>query len=199
MKSFLNHNLNQEALTIRPRFSKGRDRSNDIRINHRIRVREVRVIGADGSQLGILETRRAIELALNQGLDLVEVAPKSVPPVCKILDYGKFKYEQKKKQKAAKKKQTITLLKEVQFRPQTDIHDIGYKVRHITRFLEEGNKVRVSVRFRGREAARTEGGRKLIKQIVDMVGILGNVEQEAKMEGRLLVLILAPNPKAKKA
>lgn len=151
------------------------------------------MIGADGSQLGILDTKRAIELAEGQGLDLAEVSPNSTPPVCKILDYGKYKYQQKKKQKAAKKKQAVTTVKEIQFRPQTDSHDIEYKVKHIHRFLSDGNKVKISVRFRGREAAHADLGHALLKQIIDMVGNMGIVEQNAKMEGKVLFLLFAPN------
>ncbi len=158
----------------------------------------MRVIGADGSQLGVMETRRALELAIGQGLDLAEIAPTSNPPVCKILDYGKFKYEQKKKAKQAKKNQVVILLKEVQFRPQTDTHDIDYKVKHILRFLDDGNKVKVSVRFRGRESSHADIGYALAKQVVDMVGDSGIVEQNAKMEGKILSLIFAPNVKGAK-
>ncbi|MBI4403663.1 MAG: translation initiation factor IF-3 [Deltaproteobacteria bacterium] len=170
-----------------------------MRINFRIRAKEVRVIGADGNQLGVMETRRAIELAESLGLDLAEVSPTANPPVCKILDYGKYKYQLKKKAKAAKKNQAVMVLKEVQFRPQTDTHDVDYKVKHILRFLEEGDKVKVSVRFRGREASHADLGHALVKQIIDMVGNLGIVEQNAKMEGKVLSLVFAPNPKAKKA
>ncbi len=156
------------------------------------------MIGADGSQLGVMDTRKAIELATQQGLDLAEVSPNSVPPVCKILDYGKFKYQLKKKAKTAKKNQTVTVLKEVQFRPQTDEHDVDFKVKHIVRFLEEGNKVKVSIRFRGREAAHTEIGYTLIKQIIDMVGASGIVDANPKMEGKVLSLIFGPGAKAVK-
>src|SRR5437870_1145767 len=145
-----------------------------------------------------MDTRRALELAQQQGLDLAEIAPTSNPPVCKILDYGKFKYQLKKKAKQAKKNQVVTSLKEVQFRPQTDSHDVDFKVKHITRFLGEGNKVKVSVRFRGREASHADLGHALLKQIVDMVGTSGIVEQNPKMEGKVLSLIFAPGAKAKK-
>jgi translation initiation factor IF-3 len=145
-----------------------------------------------------METKAALQLAESQGLDLAEVAPTSQPPVCKILDFGKYKYQLKKKQKVAKKKQVVTILKEVQFRPQTDIHDIEFKVKHILRFLAEGNKVKVSIRFRGREATHVELGHILVKQIIDLVGNWGIVEQNPKMEGKVLSLIFAPNPKAKK-
>ncbi len=145
-----------------------------------------------------MDTRRALEIAQNAGLDLAEIAPTSNPPVCKILDYGKYKYELKKKQKQAKKNQVFTTLKEVQFRPQTDTHDIEFKVKHILRFLEEANKVKVSVRFRGREASHADLGHTLLKQIIDMVGASGIVEQTPKMEGKILSLIFGPNAKAKK-
>jgi len=145
-----------------------------------------------------MDTRRALEIAQGLGLDLAEIAPTSNPPVCKILDYGKYKYEIKKKQKQAKKNQVLTVLKEVQFRPQTDDHDVDFKVKHVLRFLEEGNKVKVSVRFRGREASHADLGHKLLKQIVDMVGASGIVEQNPKMEGKILSLIFGPNAKAKK-
>ncbi len=174
--------------------------SNDpVKINHRIKAREVRVIAADGQQLGVLDVRKAIEIARSQGLDLVEVSPTATPPVCKILDYGKYKYEQKKKKQAAKKKQVITTLKEIQFRPNIDKHDVEYKVRHIQRFLEEGHKVKASLRFRGREAAHSQLGYELLKQVIDMVGDLGIVEDGPKMEGKLLYLIFAPQTKGKKA
>jgi translation initiation factor IF-3 len=139
-----------------------------------------------------MDTRRALELAQTQGLDLAEISPTSNPPVCKILDYGKYKYEVKKKAQKAKKNQVVTLLKEVQFRPNTDTHDIEFKVNHIKRFLEEANKVKVSIRFRGREASHANLGHALLKQIVDMVGNLGNVEQTAKMEGKILSMIFGP-------
>lgn len=145
-----------------------------------------------------METRKALELALSQGLDLAEVAPTSNPPVCKILNYGKYKYELKKKARQAKKNQAVVTLKEVQFRPQTDSHDIDYKVKHILRFLEERNKVKVSVRFRGRESTHAELGHALIKQIIDMVGNLGIVDQNPKMEGKVLSLIFGPNLKVPK-
>ncbi len=158
----------------------------------------MRLIGADGAQLGVMDTRRALELAAQAGLDLAEVSPNSNPPVCKILDYGKYKYELKKKAKQAKKNQVLTQLKEIQFRPQTDTHDIEYKVKHIHRFLEEGDKVKVSVRFRGREAAHADLGHAILKQIIDLVGTSGIVEQIPKMEGKVLSLIFGPAAKVKK-
>ncbi len=137
-------------------------------------------------------------MAMGLGLDLAEISPNSNPPVCKILDYGKFKYETKKKAQKSKKNQAVTILKEIQFRPNTDTHDIEFKVKHIQRFLEEGNKVRVSVRFRGREASHANIGHDLLKQIIDMVGNLGIVEQFPKMEGKVLSLVFGPAGKVVK-
>lgn len=158
----------------------------------------MRVIGADGAQLGVMDLRKALELAQSQGLDLAEVSPNSNPPVCKILDFGKFKYQQKKKAKMAKKNQAVVTLKEIQFRPQTDSHDVDFKVKHIIRFLEEGNKVKASVRFRGRESAHTDLGHALIKQVIELVGQAAVVETPPKLEGKVLSLIFAPNAKAPK-
>lgn len=142
-----------------------------------------------------METSKALEMARREGLDLAEISPTAKPPVCKILDYGKFKYEAKKKAKEAKKRQVQTTLKEVQFRPGTDDHDVAFKVKHIQRFLGEGHKVRVYVRFRGREASHAELGRALLNQIVDLAGELSMVEQHPKMEGRIMAMILAPSTK----
>lgn len=138
-------------------------------------------------------------MAQAQGLDLAEISPNSTPPVCKILDYGKYKYQLKKKAQQAKRNQVVTSLKEVQFRPNTDSHDIDFKVKHILRFLGEGNKVKASVRFRGRESTHADLGHNLLKQIVDTVGTSGIVEQSPRMEGKILSLIFAPGAKAQKA
>jgi translation initiation factor IF-3 len=140
-----------------------------------------------------MDLRQALQLAQELGLDLAEISPNSNPPVCKILDYGKYKYELKKKAQKAKKNQVVTQLKEIQFRPNTDDHDIEYKVKHIKEFLEDGDKVKVSIRFRGREASHAQIGHALLKQIIDMVGSLGIVEQSTKMEGKILHLVFGPN------
>lgn len=145
-----------------------------------------------------MDLRKALELAQASGLDLAEVSPTASPPVCKILDFGKYKYQQKKKIKASKKNQVVIILKEIQFRPQTDQHDIDFKVRHILRFLEEGNKVKASVRFRGRESAHVELGHALIKQVVEQVGDAATIEQSPRLEGKILSLIFAPNAKSAK-
>lgn len=169
-----------------------------IKLNHRIRAKEVRVIGPEGNQLGVMETRKAIELALQMGLDLAEISPTSNPPVCKILDFGKFKYQLKKKTKQAKKNQSVIITKEIQFRPQINKHDIDFKVKHIQDFLKEGNKVKITIRFKGRESMHLDLAHNLIKQIIDLVGPLGIVESSPKMEGRQMHMMFAPNTKQKK-
>jgi len=160
-----------------------------------IRVPEVRVIDAEGKQLGVYVTAKAIELALDQGLDLVEVSPAAKPPVCKIMDYGKFKYQQTKKQKEAKKHQVVITLKEVKFRPNTDEHDFNFKVRNIQRFIEEGHKVKVTMVFRGREMAYRERGRDILIKISTLVAEIAAREVDPKMEGRQMMMILTPQKK----
>lgn len=169
-----------------------------MRINFRIRIPEVRLIGPDGAQLGILQTRDALRKAEEFGLDLVEISPNARPPVCKIMDYGKYKYELAKKDHEAKKHQVVIKLKEIRLRPRTDDHDLQTKIRHIKRFLEEGNKVKVTVQFRGREMAHVEMGHKMMAKIVTEVGALGVLEQRSKFEGRFLNLIIGPTGKATK-
>ncbi|MCB9600590.1 MAG: translation initiation factor IF-3 [Sandaracinus sp.] len=161
-------------------------------MNDRIRIPEVRVIAADGSMLGVLPTHEARRLAEQSELDLVEVNPKAVPPVCKIMDFGKFKYEEKKRQAEAKKKQSQVELKEIKLRPKTDDHDIAFKVKHIQRFLEDGNKVKLTVRFRGREITHPEMARRQIELIIDAVKDLALVESANRMEGRTMTALLAP-------
>ncbi|MBI5479749.1 MAG: translation initiation factor IF-3 [Deltaproteobacteria bacterium] len=161
-------------------------------MNHRIRVPEVRVIGADGSQLGVLQTHEAQRLAEEAGLDLVEVSPKSVPPVCKIMDYGRFKYEKSKKDKAARRHQSTVVLKEVKFRPKTDEHDLAFKVRNIKRFLEEGNKAKLLIIFRGREIVHPETGHAVLNRVLKEVGDLAAVEQAPGMDGRRMTMIIGP-------
>src|SRR5690606_457579 len=177
-----------------PRFNP-RDRvqrSFGPRTNHRIRVPEVRVIADDGEMLGVLDTDVARRMAAERGLDLVEVNPKAVPPVCKIMDFGRFKYDEKKKRADAKKRQAQIELKEIKLRPKTDDHDIAFKVNHIKRFLEEGNKVKITVRFRGREITHPETAQKQIQTIIEAVRDLAIVENAGRMEGRTMTAILAP-------
>jgi translation initiation factor IF-3 len=165
-----------------------------VRVNHRIRVPEVRVIAADGTQLGILASHEAIRMAQEQGLDLVEVNPKAEPPVCKIMDFGKFKYEEKKKANEAKKKQNVVEIKEVKVRPKTDDHDLETKIKHIRRFLEEGNKAKITVRFRGREITHPEKGREVIDEILKALEGLIIVEGNPMMEGKAMTVMIAPKP-----
>lgn len=166
-----------------------------VRRNELIRAREVRVIGADGEQLGILQRNEAIALAKEAGMDLVEVASNSEPPVCRIMDYGKFKYETQKKKQEAKKRQTIVQIKEIKVRPKTDDHDFETKVRHIRRFLEDGDRVKVTVFFRGREIVHKDRGLAILERIISDVKEVGKVEQEPKAEGRTLQMLLTPLPK----
>jgi len=167
----------------------------DARTNRRIRARELRVIGPEGEQLGVLPLEAALAKAQEYGLDLVEVSPMAKPPVCKIMDYGKFKYEAKKKASEAKKKQTIVKLKEVKFRPKTEEHDYAFKTKAIREFLAEGNKARVTVMFRGREITHREIGQAILRRIENELKDIAVVEQPSRLEGRLLFMILAPNPR----
>ena len=169
-------------------------RAPQIRVNHRIRVPEVRVVLDDGSQLGVMPTSEALKAAEGRGLDLVEVNPKSIPPVCKILDFGRYKYEEKKRASDAKRKQTVVELKEVKLRPKTDDHDLQVKVRAARRFLESGNKVKFTVRFRGREITHPQRAQMQLDWLIEQLIDLANVEQRPQMEGRTMSAIVGPKP-----
>jgi translation initiation factor IF-3 len=162
------------------------------RINDEIRSREVQLIDKDGHNRGVVDFRTAIELAQEAGLDLVEIAPNSTPPVCKILDYGKFKYQEQKKAAEARKKQKIVEVKEIKFRPMIDDHDYDTKMRAMKRFFEEGDKVKVTLRFRGREMAHQELGFKLLERVKGDLSTEAKVEMEPKLEGRQMVMVMAP-------
>ncbi len=164
-----------------------------------IRVREVSLIGNDGEQLGVFPTQEALNMAEEKDQDLVEVAPNSRPPVCRIMDYGKFKYQQSKRAHEAKKKQKIIHVKEVKLRPNTDQHDYNFKLKNAFRFLESGDKVKVLVFFRGREIVHRENGQKLLVRVTETLEDIAVVEQEAKQEGRTLCMIFAPKSLKKKA
>ena len=164
-------------------------------MNDEINVREVRVTGVDGEQLGVMPTAQALEMAAELEMDLVEISPQAVPPVCRIMDYGKFQFEQNKKKAAAKKKQKQIQVKEVKFRPGTEEADYQVKLRNLTRFLENGDKAKVTLRFRGREMAHQELGRQLLKRVEQDLTELGTVEQFPRMEGRQMVMVLAPKKK----
>jgi translation initiation factor IF-3 len=157
-------------------------------------VPEVRVIGDDGGQLGVMPTFEAMRMAEEKGLDLVEVSPKAMPPVCRIMDYGKFKYEQAKKTNQAKKHASTIEIKEIKFRPKTDDHDYDFKVRHIRRFLEEGNKVRLVIAFRGREIVHPETGRAVLERVIKNCTDVAHVEQIPMMDGRRMVMTVSPRP-----
>ncbi len=169
----------------------------EVRVNRRIKAREVRVIDPEGNQLGIMPLDDALNTAMEMDLDLVEVANKSDPPVCRIMDYGKFKYQQSKKSQESRKKQVIIHLKEIKLRPKTDEHDFQFKVRHMERFLKEGNKVKVSMVFRGREIMHPDIGEKILKRVIEFTKDLGIVEQAPKQEGRAMNMVLAPIQSAK--
>jgi translation initiation factor IF-3 len=178
-----------------PRFDpRQQQRGYQIRVNHRIRVPEVRVIGADGSMLGVLQTHEALRKAQEQGLDLVEVNPKAEPPVCKILDFGKYKYEEKKKQAQARRNQSVVEIKEIKLRPKTDDHDIAFKVKAARRFLEAGHKVKFTVRFRGREITHPEKAHEQLDIILKALDDVANIETRPMMEARAMSLVVAPKP-----
>lgn len=162
------------------------------RINNEITAREVRLIDAQGEQAGIVRVRDALDMATESGLDLVEVAPQASPPVCKIMDYGKFKYQQSKKAAEAKKKQKQIEVKEVKFRPGTEDHDYQVKLRNATRFLEAGDKVKITLRFRGREMAHRDVAGALLDRIEQDLAGLANVEQRPRLEGRQVTMVMAP-------
>ncbi|WP_322743269.1 translation initiation factor IF-3 [Marivivens aquimaris] len=162
------------------------------RINDRIRCPEVRLIGAEGENVGVVTPEKALDMAEQAGLDLVEISPNAKPPVCKIMDYGKYKYETQKKEAEARKKQKVIEVKEVKFRPGTDVHDYEVKMRNVLKFLDNGDKVKVTLRFRGREMAHQDLGRELLQRISEDVKENGKVENMPKMEGRQMVMMIGP-------
>ena len=162
------------------------------RINDDIRVREVHLIDKDGHNLGTISIAEALAKAQEAGLDLVEISPNATPPVCKLLDFGKYKYQEQKKQAEARKKQKVVEVKEVKFRPMIDDHDYQVKMRSMARFFEEGDKVKVTLRFRGREMAHQELGTRLLNRLKEDTGKIAKVESEPRVEGRQMVMVLAP-------
>ena len=163
-----------------------------VRVNEQINSSSVRLIDADGEQVGIVPINEALGMAAQASLDLVEVASQASPPVCRIMDYGKYKYQLAKKAQEAKKKQTQTLVKEVKLRPKIEEHDFSFKLKNIIRFLQEHNRVKVTVQFRGREIAYAEAGKKLLERVVTEVDEYGSVEGAPKLEGRFMLMVLAP-------
>jgi translation initiation factor IF-3 len=166
-----------------------------LRINHRIRVPEIRVIVDEGDQqLGVMPTHEALKLAEEKGLDLVEISPRAFPPVCKIMDYGKYKYEEAKKKQQARKRASTVETKEIKFRPKTEEHDMDFKVKHVRRFLEGGNKVRLAVVFRGREITHPQTGMNVLNRVVERCADIATVEATPNMEGRRMIMVIAPKP-----
>jgi len=169
-----------------------RTRPKGPKTNERIRAREVQVISSEGKNLGTLSTQEAINIAKQEGLDLIEISPNANPPVCKIIDIGKYKYDQQKKAHKAKKKQKIMNLKEIKLRPVTEIHDYNFKIKNAQRFLTKGDKVKFTVQFRGREMQHTDLGYDLMKRITDDTASLGKIEVKPKFEGRQIIMIIHP-------
>ncbi|MCX5753330.1 MAG: translation initiation factor IF-3 [Candidatus Krumholzibacteria bacterium] len=171
---------------------KEKEREKRVRVNEQIRLPEIRVIDAEGKQLGILPTPEVLKMAQEQGLDLVEISPTSRPPVCKIMDFGKFKYEQSKKMRDSRKKQHTTHLKEIKIRPKIEEHDLQFKLRNAERFLEEKDKVKITVIFRGREMEHMDMGRKILDRIVTQFADIALIEKDAVQVGKMISMILGP-------
>ena len=164
----------------------------ELQINEEIRAKEVRIVGEDGEQVGVMQTAKALELAYEKDLDLVLIAPNAEPPVCRIMDYGKYRFERDKKEKEAKKKQTVVEVKEIQLSCRIDTHDFETKVKHAHRFLGDGNKVRVVVKFRGREMSHLDIGRELLEKFEEACKDLGSVDKRPALEGRFMSMIVNP-------
>ena len=163
---------------------------NDLQINEQIRDNEIRVVSADGEQLGVMSAKEAQDIAYEKGMDLVKIAPKAQPPVCKIIDYGKYKYEQSRREKEAKKKQKTVEVKEVRMSPNIDANDLNTKVNNAKKFILKGNKVKVTLRFRGREMAHVQQSKHILEDFADMLKDVAQVEKPAKLEGRNMSMVL---------
>lgn len=164
------------------------------RINEQIRIREIRVVGDDGAQLGLMSPKEAMAIATERHLDLVEIAPTAKPPVCRIMDYGKYRYEQQKREKEAKKKQRVIDVKEVKLRPGIEDHDFEVKLKNAIRFLQDGDKVKCTIMFRGREMSHPELGEVLLNRLAEELKDLAIVERKSKLEGRNMIMIVGPKP-----
>jgi translation initiation factor IF-3 len=187
------HCIRKQTIARRPHNAPPQ-RDTGPRVNDRIRGPEIRLIGADGENVGVVTPARAMAMAEEAGLDLVEISPNAEPPVCKIMDFGKFKYEQQKREAEARKKQHIIEIKEIKFRPGTDKHDYDVKMRSVMKFLEEGDKVKVTLRFRGREMAHQQLGLELLNRVADDVieAEAGKIESMPRLEGRQMVMMIGP-------
>ena len=191
LKATLGNNTRKAPIARRPHNAPPA-RDTGPKVNDRIRAPEIRLIGAEGENVGVVTPAQAMQMAQEVGLDLVEISPNADPPVCKIMDVGKFKYETQKRESEARKKQTTIQVKEVKFRPNTDIHDYDVKMRNVVKFLEKGDKVKVTMRFRGREMAHQNLGRELLERVADDIKELGKVENMPRMEGRQMVMMIGP-------
>jgi len=180
-------------------YVRGGPISVELRVNDQIRAREVRLVGPEGEQVGIVPIGEALRLAQDTDLDLVEVAPTARPPVCKLMDYGKFKYESAQKAREARRNQSLTVIKEMKLRPKIDPHDYATKRGHVVRFLKAGDKVKVTIMFRGREQSRPELGFRLLKRLAEDVQELGFVESSPKQDGRNMIMVMAPHRVVKPA
>lgn len=191
------HEINNRRKTIIARRPHNAPPQRDTgpRVNEKIRGSDIRLIGADGENVGVVSPERAMAMAEEAGLDLVEISPNANPPVCKIMDFGKFKYETQKREAEARKKQKIIEIKEVKFRPNTDKNDYDVKMRNVFKFLENGDKVKITLRFRGREMAHQNLGRELLERVAEDTKEKGKVENFPKMEGRQMVMLIGPLPK----
>tara|TARA_S200000501_G_scaffold312144_1_gene303080 strand:+ start:217 stop:762 length:546 start_codon:yes stop_codon:yes gene_type:complete len=178
--------------SFKPNYFQRRSKPHGPRANEKIRALDVQVIGSDGGNLGILQLSKAIEIAKKEGLDLIEISPNANPPVCKIMDMGKYKYDLQKKANLAKKKQKVVSLKEIKLRPGTETHDYNFKIKNAKKFITKGDKVKFTVKFRGREMQHTELGKELMNRIIEETKDVAKVESQPKFEGRQMVMIIQP-------
>ena len=179
-------------MALKPNYFQRRTKPQGPKANERIRALDVQVIGSDGGNIGTLPLNKAIELAKQEGLDLIEISPNAKPPVCKIMDMGKYKYDLQKKANIAKKKQKTVSLKEIKLRPGTDTHDYNFKIKNAKKFITKGDKVKFTVKFKGREMQHTELGKELMNKIIDETKDIAKVESRPKFEGRQMVMIIQP-------
>ena len=178
---------------FKPNYFQRRSKPQGPKANERIKALDVQVIGSAGNNLGVMQLKQAIQMAKDEGLDLIEISPNANPPVCKIMDMGKYKYDLQKKANQAKKKQKIVSLKEIKLRPGTEIHDYNFKIKNAKKFISKGDKVKFTVKFKGREMQHVELGKDLMKRIIDDTKDIGKVETHPKFEGRQMIMIIQPN------
>ena len=178
---------------FKPNYFQRRSKPQGPKANERIKALDVQVIGSEGNNLGVMQLKKAIQMAKDEGLDLIEISPNANPPVCKIMDMGKYKYDLQKKANQAKKKQKIVSLKEIKLRPGTEIHDYNFKIKNAKKFISKGDKVKFTVKFKGREMQHIELGKDLMKRIIDDTKDIGKVETHPKFEGRQMIMIIQPN------